>query len=72
MFQSSADLIRRLQIRRRSEVYGLILPLKGEVSDRRLVLDEQLAEKIQDGIHDTIFASLPDEDWNVLARFGKG
>jgi len=61
MFQSSADLIRRLQIRRRSEVYGLILPLKeevtttvchesvvikrnppeGEVSDRRLVLDEK-------------------------------
>ena len=34
--------------------------------------DEELAEKIQDGIHDTIFASLPDEDWNVLARFGKG
>jgi len=41
MFQSPADLIRRLQTRRRSEVYGLILPLKGEVSDRRLVLDER-------------------------------
>jgi hypothetical protein len=32
MLQSPADLIRRLQTRRRSEVYGLILPLKEEVT----------------------------------------
>ena len=34
--------------------------------------DEELAAKAEEGIHDTIFASLPDEDWDVLARFGKG
>ena len=32
MFQSSVDLIHRLQTRRRIEVYGLILPLKEEVT----------------------------------------
>jgi hypothetical protein len=31
MFQSAVDIIRRLQNRRRSEVYGLILALKEEV-----------------------------------------
>jgi hypothetical protein len=34
--------------------------------------DEELAAQRQEGIHDTIFRSLPDEDWDVLARFGKG
>jgi hypothetical protein len=32
MFQSSVDLIRRLQTRRRSKVHGLILPLKEAVT----------------------------------------
>ena len=32
MFQSSVDLIHRLQTRRRIEVYGLTLPLKEEVT----------------------------------------
>lgn len=34
--------------------------------------DEEIAAQAEDGQHELIFASLTDEDWRVLARFGKG
>lgn len=34
--------------------------------------DEEIAARAEEGQHELIFASLTDEDWRVLSRFGKG